>query len=107
MTCSSFVEMILCSLLNGNITVSYYCLSMCKFGMIILYLSYRNTQSAYIPLNELLQPPLLMLKPLGFFFFALQNKFCQIRTQPDVKMNQKSVTEVRFSEVNLSVLRTN
>jgi len=70
MTCSSFVEMILCSLLNGNITVSYYCLSMCKFGMIILYLSYRNTQSAYIPLNELLQPPLLMLKPLGFFFFC-------------------------------------
>jgi len=67
MTCSSFVEMILCSLLTGKITVSYYCLAMCKFSMMSLYLSYRNTQSAYIPLNELLQSPLLMLKLIGFF----------------------------------------
>jgi hypothetical protein len=62
MTCSSFVEMILCSVLTGNVTVSYYCIPMCEFSMMNLYLSYRITQSAYIPLNELLQCPLLMLK---------------------------------------------
>jgi hypothetical protein len=69
MTCSSFVEMILCSLLAGNITVSYYCLSMCKLSW---HHSYRITQSAYIPLNKPLQSPLLMLKLLGIFCPAEQ-----------------------------------
>jgi len=64
MTCSSFLEMILCSLLTCNTSVSYYCLSMYKFS---LYISYVITQSACIPLNELLQFPLLMLTLFGLF----------------------------------------